>query len=76
MTSAGNVRSVFFPPLDFTISLSTGGSFAVVEKHARGGGDFGDLSSAILFVQNECRAHGAAPIIRFDRTLAFIRAAG
>ena len=76
MTSVANVRTVVFPPLEFTISLACERSYIVREKHGRGGGEFSDLSSAILFVECECRAYGCPPIMHFDRSLAFIRAAG
>jgi hypothetical protein len=76
MTSIANVRSVVFPPLEFTISLAPDRSYIVREMHGRGAGQFDDLSGAILFVQDECRAHGCRPVMHFDRNLAFIRAAG
>jgi hypothetical protein len=76
MTSVANVRTVFFPPLEFTISLALDRSYTVREKHGRGGGQFADLSTAILFIQDECRAHGCRPVTHFDRSLAFIRAGG
>ena len=37
---------------------------------------FADLSTAILFIQDECQAHGCRPVTHFDRSLAFIRAGG
>jgi hypothetical protein len=80
MTSVANVRTIVFPPLEFTMSLAWSlaceRSYIVREKHGRGGGEFSDLSSAIIFVEGECRAYGCPPIMHFDRSLAFIRAAG
>lgn len=76
MTSIAEVSVVDFPPLEFTISLGSDRSFVVSEKHGRSGGVFADLSSAILFVQHENRARGSKPFMRFDQSLAFIRAAG
>jgi hypothetical protein len=48
MTSIANVRTVLFPPLEFTISLALDRSYTVREKHGRDGGQFADLSTAIL----------------------------
>ncbi len=76
MTAVTNVRGVDFPPLEFTISLDPDRFFVVREKRGRGGGVFAELSSAILFVREECQARGCAPVMKFDQNLAFIRAAG
>jgi hypothetical protein len=75
MPSFANVGTVILPPLEFTIGLGSGRSCIVGEKHGRGGGEFVDLSTAILLVQDECSAHGCPPKMHFDRNLPFIRAA-
>jgi hypothetical protein len=75
MNAQTNLRAVDFPPLEFMISLDPDGFFAVREKHGRSGGVFAELSSAILFVREECRARGCATVMKFDRNLACIRAA-
>jgi hypothetical protein len=71
-----NVHAPVFPALEFTISLTSDGSYLVREEHGRGGAQFADLSDAILFVQDECRAQKYRPTLHFDRSLACIRAAG
>ncbi len=76
MTAIANVRDVEFSPLEFTLSLDPDRSYVVREKRGRRGGVFAELSSAILFVREECRARGCAPVMKFDQNLAFIRAAG
>jgi hypothetical protein len=76
MRAVANVRAVDFPPFEFTISLDSDRSFVVREKLGRSDGVFAELSSAILFVRHECQARGCAPVLKFDQSLAFIRAAG
>jgi hypothetical protein len=66
MTSIANVRTVLFPPLEFTISLALDRSYTVREKHGRGGGQFADLSTDILFIPDECQAHGCRTVILRD----------
>jgi hypothetical protein len=69
------LRAVDFPPLEFTISLDPNRSFLVCEKRGRSSGVFAELSSAILFVREECEARGCAILLKFDQNLACIRAA-
>ena len=76
MTTVANVRGVDTPPLEFTISLDPDRSFVVREKRGRSGGVFAELSSAILFVREQCQAWGCASVMKFDQSLACIRAAG
>jgi hypothetical protein len=38
--------------------------------------EFAELSSAILFVREVCLARGCASVMKFDQSLACIRAAG
>lgn len=71
-----NLRAVNFSPLEFMISLGADRSFVVREMRGRGSGVFAELSSAILFVRDQCRASGCATVMKFDRNLACIRAAG
>jgi hypothetical protein len=73
MTSIANVLTVLFPPFEFSLALDR--SYAVREKHGRGGGQFADLSTAI-FIQDERQTHGSQPVTHFDRSLTFIRAGG
>jgi predicted nucleotidyltransferase len=71
-----NVRAVDFPPLEFLISLGPYRSFVVRERRGRSGGVFDELSDAVLFVRDECRARSCAVAMKFDQNLACIRAAG
>lgn len=63
-------------PLSFTLSRGQGQSVVVAEAKNRGGGAFADLSSAIGFVETQGRAAGCTALMRFDASLAMIRAAG
>ena len=76
MRNQSNVRAVDFRPLEFTIGLEGHRTFVVREKLERSGGVFVDLSSAILFVRRECETRGVPPAVKFDQTVACIRAAG
>ncbi len=71
-----NVRVVDFPPLEFVISLGPERSFVVREMRGRSGGVFDELSDAVLFVRGQCQARGCAVVLKFDQSLACIRAAG
>lgn len=63
------------PPLSFTLIRGAGSSVVVREGRNRHGGLFTDLSSAIRFVKAQCRAAGCPVEMRFDISLAMIRAA-
>lgn len=63
-------------PLSFTLSRGSGRSVIVAEAHGRAGGSFTDMSSAMSFVETQCRSRGCPTSMRFDETLALIRAAG
>ena len=63
-------------PLSFRVSRGQGASFVVTEEHGRIGGVFGDLSSAMRFARHEAFNRGRQLDLRFDESLAFIRAAG
>lgn len=63
------------PPLSFTLIRGAGVSVIVREGRNRQGGLFTDLSSAIRFVKAQCRAAGCPVEMRFDISLALIRAA-
>ena len=63
-------------PLSFRVSRGQGASFVVTEQHGRIGGVFGDLSSAMRFARHEAFNRGRELDLRFDESLAFIRAAG
>jgi len=63
-------------PLSFRVSRGQGASFVVTEAHGRIGGVFGDLSSAMRFARLEAMNRGRPLDLRFDESLAFIRAAG
>ena len=63
-------------PLSFTLSRGQGRSIVVVEDKGRAGASFADLSSAIGFVETQCGSRGCPVSMRFDETLALIRAAG
>ncbi len=76
MTAMTKTGAGDLPPPEFTISIDPDRSFVVRDKRGRSGGVFAELSSAILFVREQCRAHGCAPLMKFDQNLAFIRAAG
>jgi hypothetical protein len=76
MTAMTNVCAVDFSPLEFMISLGPDRSFVVREMRGRGGGVFDELSSVILFVRGECQTRGCKPVIKFDQSLACLRAAG
>lgn len=71
-----NLRAGAPSALEFVISLHPDRSFVVWEKHGRSGGVFAELSGAILYVREECHAHGCAMVMKFDQNLACIRAAG
>ena len=53
-----------------------GASFVVTETEGRIGGVFGDLSSAMRFARYEGLHRGRPLDLRFDESLALIRAAG
>lgn len=63
-------------PLSFTLSRGQGRSVLVAEAEGRSGGSFTDMASAIEFVETQCQARGCPVSMRFDVSLAFIRAAG
>ena len=63
-------------PLSFTLSRGNGRSVIVAEAHGRAGGSFTDMSSAMSFVETQCRSRGCPTSMRFDESLALIRAAG
>ena len=62
-------------PLSFRVSRGEGRSFVVTESHGVVGGVFGDLSSAMRFARMEAANRGRALDLRFDESLAMIRAA-
>ena len=62
-------------PLSLRLSRGEGSSFIVTEAQGRVGGVFGDLSSAMRFARLEAMARGRALDLRFDESLALIRAA-
>jgi hypothetical protein len=76
MTAVTNVRAVDFPPLEFMISLGLDRSFVVREMRGPGGQVFAELSGVFLFVREECKARRCKPVIKFDQSLACVRAAG
>lgn len=76
MSANAELRVVDFSPLEFIISLDPDRSFVVREKGGRSDGTFAELSSAILFVREVCQALGCAAVMKFDQSLACIRAAG
>lgn len=61
--------------LSFTLSRGQGRSIVVTEIAERAGGAFADLSAAMRFVATQCAARGCAVQMRFDASLAMIRAA-
>ncbi|MCC0004349.1 MAG: hypothetical protein H6872_04125 [Methylobacteriaceae bacterium] len=63
-------------PLSFRVSRGQGASFVVTEQQGRIGGVFGDLSSAMRFARLEAVSRGRELELRFDESLALIRAAG
>lgn len=63
-------------PLSFTLSRGQGRSIIVAEAKERAGGSFTDLSSAISFVETQSQSRGCPVSMRFDESLALIRAAG
>ena len=63
-------------PLSFRVTRGQGASFVVTEAHGRIGGVFGDLSSAMRFARLEAVNRGRPLDLRFDESLAMIRAAG
>ena len=63
-------------PLSFRVSRGQGASFVVTEQQGRIGGVFGDLSSAMRFARLEAISRGRELELRFDESLALIRAAG
>lgn len=60
----------------FKLSRGSDRSIVVTEARNRAGGVFSDLSSAMRFAETQCRAAGCPVDMRFDATLALIRAAG
>ena len=62
--------------LSFTLSRGDGRSIVVAEAKGRGGGSFTDMSSAMRFVEAQCQGSGCPVAMRFDASLALIRAAG
>ena len=62
-------------PLDFTLSRGANGAIVVDEAQDRAGGSFPDMSSALRFVEAQCKAFGCLVHTRFDESLAMIRAA-
>jgi hypothetical protein len=76
MTAMTNLRAVDFQPLEFMISLGPDRSFVLREMRGRASGVFAELSSVILFVRGVCQARGCTPVIKFDQSLACVRAAG
>ncbi|MFT4098703.1 MAG: hypothetical protein QM651_16410 [Rhodoblastus sp.] len=63
-------------PLSFRVSRGEGSSFVVTEERGQMGGVFGDLSSAMRFAKLEARNRGRELDLRFDESLALMRAAG
>jgi hypothetical protein len=63
-------------PLSFILSRGNGASIVVQEADGRSGGMFAGLSSAIRFIETQCLAHKCPVDMRFDPSLALIRAAG
>ena len=63
-------------PLSLRLSRGEGASFVVTEAYGRIGGIFGDLSSAMRFARMEAASRGCDLDLRFDESLALIRAAG
>lgn len=63
-------------PFSFTLSRGHGRSIIVAEAYGRAGGSFTDMSSAMSFVETQCRSRGCPVSMRFDASLALIRAAG
>ena len=63
-------------PLSFRVSRGQGASFVVTELQGRIGGVFGDLSAAMRFARLEAVHRGRPLDLRFDESLALIRAAG
>ncbi|WP_374546519.1 hypothetical protein [Rhodoblastus sp.] len=76
MNATAHLHLGDFSPLEFMISLDRERSFVVRERRGRKGGIFTELSSAILFVREECQMFGCAAVMKFDQSLACIRAAG
>lgn len=63
-------------PLSIRVSLGEGRSFVVQESAGMIGGVFGDLSAAMRFARSEAASRGRQLDLRFDESLALIRAAG
>jgi hypothetical protein len=63
-------------PLSFTLSRGDGPAIVVYEAKGRAGGLFTELSSAMRFVEIQCRSYKCPVDMRFDASLALIRAAG
>jgi hypothetical protein len=63
-------------PLSIRVSLGEGRSFVVQESAGMIGGVFGDLSAAMRFARTEAASRGRQLDLRFDESLALIRAAG
>ena len=63
-------------PLSFTLSRGEGRSIVVAEAQGRSGGSFASMSSAMSFIETQCQAQGCPVAMRFDASLALIRAAG
>lgn len=63
-------------PLCFRLSRGHQASFVVEEAQGLIGGVFTDLSSAMRFARMEAASRGRELDLRFDESLALIRAAG
>lgn len=60
----------------FRFSRAANGAITVSEYAGLARGEFADLSSAMRFATDEAAKRGAKADIRFDASLAMIRAAG
>ncbi len=60
----------------FRFSRAAKGAIAVVEYAGAARGEFADLSSAMRFASEEAARRGLKVDMRFDASLAMIRAAG
>ena len=63
-------------PYAFTLSRGSGCEIVVTEAMNRAGGVFTDLSTAMRFAETQCKAANCSVDMRFDASLALIRAAG
>ena len=63
-------------PLSVRLSRGDGAQFVLTEARGQIGGVFGDLSSAMRFARSEAASRGRVLDLRFDESLALIRAAG